>query len=177
MNLMTAKAKLIAALLVGATAALTTFFLVRTYEENKWGRVVSELRAEQEQERRTAAEALARETGRVLELQQRLNEAAQVADMGYKEKEDEIDRLEADNRRLARELGGLRDPGHRPAARCAASPAEAGGAGGTPDPASDGRLSDEATEFLLAEARRADEVANWAGTCWRWLQGQGLVKP
>ncbi|UAW07567.1 hypothetical protein AIIMSPlu_005 [Pseudomonas phage AIIMS-Plu-RaNi] len=174
---MTAKARLVASLLVGTVIALTTFFLVRTYEENKWGRVVSELRAEQEQERRTAAEALAQETGRVLELQQRLNEAAQAADLDHKEKEDEIDRLEADNRRLARELGGLRDPGHRPAARCAAAPAEAGGAGGAPDPASDGRLSDEATEFLLTEARRADEVANWAGTCWRWLQGQGLVKP
>lgn len=177
MNLMTAKARLIVSLLVGTAIALTTFFLVRTYEENKWGRVVSELREEQERERRGAAEALAKETGRVLELQQRLNEAAQAADLGHKEKEDEIDRLEADNRRLARELGGLRDPGHRPAARCAASPAEAGGAGGAPDPASDGRLSDEASEFLLAEARRADEVANWAGTCWRWLQGQGLVKP
>ena len=177
MSLVTAKARLIAALLVGATAALATFFLVRIYEENKWGRVISELREGQEQERRTAAEALAQETRRVLELQQRLNEAAQAADLGHKEKEDEIDRLESDNRRLARELGGLRDPGHRPAARCAASPAEAGGAGGAPEPASDGRLSDEASEFLLAEARRADEVANWAGTCWRWLQGQGLVKP
>ena len=176
MNLMT-KARLTASLLVGTAIALTTFFLVRAYEENKWGRVVSELREAQERERRGAAEALAQETGRVLELQQRLNEAAQVADLGYKEKEDEIDRLEASNRRLVRELGGLRDPGHRPTARCATPSAEAGGARGAAEPASEGRLSDEATEFLLAEARRADEVANWAGTCWRWLQGQGLVEP
>ena len=152
MNLVTTKAKLAASLLIGTTIALTTFFLVRTFEENKWGRIVSELEEAQERERRGAAEALAQETGRVLELQQHLNKAAQVADLGHKEKEDEIDRLESDNRRLARELGGLRDPGHRPAARCAASQAEAGGAGGAPEPASNGRLSDEASEFLLAEA-------------------------
>lgn len=176
MNPMTAKAKLIAALLTAAAIALTTFFLVRTYEENKWGRVVSELKAGWEEERRTAAEALTKETERVLELQQKLTQAAQEADREHKEKADEIDRLEADNRRLARELGGLRDPGWRPTAHCPAS-GEGGGAGDAADAASAGRLSDEASEFLLAEARRADEVSNWANTCWGWLRERGLVEP
>lgn len=61
MNPLTAKAKLIAALLTTTTTttttaiALTTFFLVRTYEKSKWGRVVSELQTDWEKERRTAA--------------------------------------------------------------------------------------------------------------------------
>lgn len=176
MNPLTTKAKLIAALLTAAAITLTTFFLARTYEENKWGRVVSGLEADWEKERRTAAEALTKETERVLELQQKLAQAAQQADREHKEKADEIDRIEADNRRLARELGGLRDPGRRPATHCPAS-GEGGGAGGATDAASDGRLSDEASEFLLAEARRADEVSNWANTCRGWLLERGLVEP
>lgn len=34
------------------------------------------------------------------------------------------------------------------------------------------RLSDEAGEFLRAEADRADELKAWADACWQYVQGQ-----
>jgi len=38
------------------------------------------------------------------------------------------------------------------------------------NPACTGRLSDEASRFLLAEAYRADQVATYAQACWEWVK-------
>lgn len=73
----------------------------------------------------------------------------------------------AENRRLARLAGGLRDPGA--AAGCrdrAGTPAPPGAAA---DPAAQGRLSDEAAEFLLAFAADADRAADYANACHAWV--------
>ena len=34
------------------------------------------------------------------------------------------------------------------------------------------RLSSEAAGFLRAEAKRADELSQWAQSCWAWVQAQ-----
>ena len=80
-----------------------------------------------------------------------------------------LDEALVKNRSLARELGGLRDPFAKPPS---GRPVPSGT--GTPsnpdDGATTGRLSDEASEFLLEFAREADEAANYATTCHNWAK-------
>jgi hypothetical protein len=81
-----------------------------------------------------------------------------------------IDQQTAENRRLVRELGGLRDPGRGGGGGNAMRP-DPGAAGGCSDGAAEGRLSDEAAEFLLGLAAEADRAAAIAATCRAWAIG------
>lgn len=86
-----------------------------------------------------------------------------------------IHQLYTDNRRLAQQLGGLRDPVSAnwrtlpktdTSCQCA-------------DTTREGRLSDQATQFLLELARDADTAAEYANTCHQWAIGvtQELNQP
>lgn len=70
--------------------------------------------------------------------------------------------------RLSSELAGvrLRDP-H---ARSCPMPSAAAPAAESQDPASGAYLSDELTQLLLSESRRADEAALYAQTCYEWIE-------
>jgi hypothetical protein len=70
----------------------------------------------------------------------------------------------AANRRLVRELGGLRDPGGRPGCT-GPDPGASATPSGLTDATPSARLSREAEEFLLTEAARADLAAEYAKTC------------
>lgn len=75
----------------------------------------------------------------------------------------------ADNRRLASELGGLRDPG---AGRdTGAMSGSSGTAAGYPSGTAQGRLSGSASGFLLEFAAQCDETAQYAKTCHDWAVG------
>lgn len=80
-----------------------------------------------------------------------------------------LDAVLADNRRLARELGGLRDP-YATASGCA-MPTSAEPTGSAAYGTATGRLSDEASHFLLEFARDADQAAEYAATCYQWIDG------
>ena len=75
--------------------------------------------------------------------------------------------LRADNRRLSAELGGLRDPFAAPACPVSTAP---DGTVDPADPAAVGRLSAEASEFLLGFAYDADRAAEYASTCHQWVK-------
>lgn len=75
----------------------------------------------------------------------------------------QLDKIAADNRRLARELGGLRDP-YAVASGCKVPTADTTSIGAT-DSTTAGRLSTEASQFLLDSFADADEVASYAATC------------
>ncbi len=86
-----------------------------------------------------------------------------------------LDRALADNRRLARDLGGLRDPGPRPgcgdavpAGTTAAGHVAATATGGELPTASQGLLSRAASDFILELAAEADRAAEYAKACYRW---------
>lgn len=70
--------------------------------------------------------------------------------------------------RLSSELAGvrLRDP-HT---RSCPMPSAAAPAAESQDPASGAYLSDELTQLLLSESRRADEAALYAQTCYEWIE-------
>ena len=80
-----------------------------------------------------------------------------------------LDEALVKNRGLARELGGSRDPFAKPPSGCPV-PSGTGTTSNPDDGATTGRLSDEASEFLLEFAREADEAANYATTCHNWAK-------
>lgn len=117
--------------------------------------------------RAAAAEQYAAATQRAVEVERAHAELATKLEVQHEANRTRLAALRADNSRLARELGGLRDPFAAPA--CPVSTA----AGGTVDPAAAaaaGRLSDEAAEFLLGFAYDADRAAEYASTCHQWVK-------
>lgn len=65
--------------------------------------------------------------------------------------------------------GGLYDPGSRrwASGNCPAS--SQGNTAAPENPAASGQLSEPASTFLYAEAKRADEVAEYAMSCYRYV--------
>jgi len=149
------------ALAIGlGTGALGSWYLTAEYKDNKWEAVIGKQKAE-------AADKLQAATQRAIEAERRHNELADQLEVKHAENQQALDRVLADNRRLARELGGLRDPGRRPSCggsvpTAAASESEGGATGA--------ELSAEASEFLLEFAREADRAAQYAKTCYDWIQ-------
>lgn len=132
-----------------------------TYKDARHGAAVATQRAEAARVMQEATEAMAKA--------QRLNfELANTLETTHAQSREKLDQALADNRRLARDLGGLRDPGHRPGGGCTvpATPDTTG----QPDTATaSGRLSNEASEFLLEFARQADRAAEYAQLCHAWI--------
>lgn len=86
---------------------------------------------------------------------------------------DEIDSMYTENRRLTRDLNGLRDPGTRVTSHCTVSPGTTTTSGSN-DQTRGAPLSDEASEFLLTFANDSDKVALYAQTCYNWVSESDL---
>lgn len=128
-----------------------------------------------EQQKAEASRILALETEKARKTERRFEQIKNDLDKAHVTYSAEIEKQLADNRRLSRQLGGLRDPGRR--IRCTYTvpePAEASGEhpttaaeGGLPE-TSGGFLSDEASEFIIELAADADRAAAYAKTCHDW---------
>lgn len=116
-----------------------------------------------------AAEKFAEASDRAAEIER--NHAALAQDLEIKNVEANklLNETLAENRRLARELGGLRDPFAKPSSGCSV-PTSTSTSSNSNDGASSGKLSEEASEFLLEFARDADDAANYATTCHNWAK-------
>lgn len=149
----------VASLALGATSS---WWLTAEYKDNKWIAKVEAQKVE-------AARQLQEATEKVIELERQRNQIATKLEIQNAAKQTELDKALSDNRRLANQLGGLRDPGRRQS--CPTALPNATNSTQQPvDASSDARLSAEATEFLLEFAREADRAAQYAGTCYQWLQ-------
>lgn len=158
-NLKVAVFTLAAGLAVGS---LSAWYLTAEYKDAKWGKAVADQKVE-------AAAKLQAATQRAIEAERRHNELADQLEVKHVENQQALDRVLADNRRLARELGGLRDPGRRTS--CGSSvPADPATAGQPEGGTTGTELSVEASEFLLEFARDADRAAQYAKTCYDWTQ-------
>ena len=156
-NLQTTLIAAVIAFLLGAASAGT---VVYRYEEATWTAAI-------EKQKREAAELLQVKTLEVAAIER--GRAAVNAQL-ERDHEDHRNRIEAalaDNRRLADQLGGLRDPGRRPGG-CRPVPGAAGSAGPAQDGSAEGGLSAEASRFLLEFAAEADRAAEYAGICREW---------
>lgn len=116
-----------------------------------------------------AADALQAATERAIQAEREGISLALKLEVQNAENRKRLDGVLADNRRLSRELGGLRDPFAIAPGGCPL-PSASPGTGLVATPPAPGRLSNEASEFLLEFARDADRAAEYANTCHRWIE-------
>ena len=149
------------ALAIGlGVGAAGSWYLTSEYKDSKWSAAVEKQKVE-------AGRQLQSATERAILAERRQNELANQLEVKHVESERKLDQALSDNRRLARELGGLRDPGRRPS--CGGSvPADATTTGKPEGGSAGAELSAEASEFLLEFARDADRAAQYAKTCYDW---------
>lgn len=163
----------LALLLAGATGG---FFLA-----NRLGSLeASALREELASERLQAALQAKAVYSALASLRERDAALVQKAGEEHHNLTREIDHARARNRYLARQLGGLRDPGARdcpvPPSAGAEPPAGAPPSAHLPE-GSGAVLSEEATDFILELANRADKAAAYAWLCHQWAKGLKEGRP
>jgi hypothetical protein len=144
-------------LLVGALGAWT---LTGHLKDLEWQHAIDRQKSEAATELKTLIDKVTIKDKEVLTLKDQLEKNDVRA-------QQTISSTLANNRRLAAQLGGLRDPGRR--AGCPgpmpASPATASSDSTAP---SGSQLSEEASQFLLEFAADADRAAQYARTCHDW---------
>lgn len=143
--------------------ALLSGWAMSEYKDATWSAETNQLKVE-------AAEILQKETEKASKIEKDALLKVMELEATHVKEEQTIQDAERRNRALARELGGLRDPGRR-ASRQDAMPSTPGGTG-IPEvsPADEGAISGEASEALLAAAVEVDRLANWANTCYEWKE-------
>ncbi len=146
-----------------ALGAVSAWKVTADFKDSHYSAIIESHRADAEQ-------ALREANDRAIKVEREHKALADQLELSHAERDAEKDRILAENRRLARELGGLRDPGKRPACR-AAVPATSGPPVAAVDDTADGRLSSEASEFLLDFARECDAAADYARTAHDWAVG------
>lgn len=123
-------------------------------------RDTAKLELSYERGRLAQAEAIARSKDKAREAEAAERAANHQIEVKAHENAKRTNSILAENRRLARELGGLRDPGVRPGGgNCTGA---AGATSDSDDGTAEGRLSAEATEFLLEFAAQCDAAADYA---------------
>lgn len=153
---------LLAAVVGLSVGAAGSWYLTAKYKDASWTASI-------EKQKVQAAEQLQAATDRAILAERRQNELANQLEVKHVESERELDKALSTNRRLARELGGLRDPGRRPS--CGGTMPTDSTTSAQPETGSTGtELSAEASEFLLEFARDADRAAQYAKTCYDWTQ-------
>jgi hypothetical protein len=156
------KTTLLAAVIGLVIGALGSWYLTAEYKDASWAASI-------EKQKVKASEQLQAATDRAISAERRQNELATQLEVKHVESERELDKALSTNRRLARELGGMRDPGRRPS--CGNTVPSTSTTSSQPDSGSTGtELSAEASEFLLEFARSADRAAQYAKTCYDWTQ-------
>jgi len=144
---------------------LGSWYLTAKYKDATWTASIDEQKSE-------AAKQLQEATDKAISAERRQNELATQLEVKHVEATQKLDATLADNRRLARELGGLRDPGRRPS--CGVTvPTDSTTAGQSEGGTTGTELSAEASEFLLEFARDADRAAQYSATCRFWINQIG----
>jgi hypothetical protein len=149
----------IAAIVIGAFGS---WWVTSDYYQARFDAAIARQKAE-------AVKVLQEATDRAIMAERKNNEIAKTLEVSHAQNRQKLDAALSDNRRLARELGGLRDPGYREGGSCTV-PATPAGSGIALRQPSTGRLSAEATEFLLEFARDADRAAEYANLCNGWIK-------
>lgn len=145
--------------------SLGSWYLTAEYKDASWTASIEKQKVE-------AAKQLQAATNRAIEAERSQNKLANQLEVKHVESERQLDKALADNRRLARELGGLRDPGRRPS--CGGTVPTDSTTSSQPEGGTTGaELSEEASEFLLEFARDADRAAQYASTCSAWIKQLG----
>lgn len=154
---MTLLAALIAAIAGASGGALITSDVLNAEHSAQ----INLMRLEAEENIRIAA-------NKAIQIERNANALALKLEVQNAETRKQLDDVLSNNRRLSRELGGLRDPFATPSS-CPLSTSESSASVAITN-ATEGRLSNEASEFLLEYAREADRAAEYANTCYEWIR-------
>ena len=132
-----------------------TWFITSSYKNALWQERLTKMQNAQLQQHNEQLQF-------VLDKERLAREQAAAIEVMYHDQTITVNSLATDNRRLAAELGGLRDP-YKTDTNNGKSTASA-----TCKPC-DGKLSAEATKFLLELTEEADRIRAYADTCYRWV--------
>ena len=160
-----------AAIAFGAGMVLSiplTWYITAEYKDALHTAAISQQKAE-------AAKVLQQETEKLIAAERRTATLKDQLEIQHAKSLEQVNQILADNKRLADQLGWLRDPGRRPG-RGDAVPAAAQTAGRAPAAAAESRLSEpdagllspEAGTFLLEFAAGCDRAAVYAQTAHDW---------
>lgn len=106
-------------------------------------------------------------TDEITKIAQQRNNLATELEVQHEISQHNLEQVYRRNRELSSQLGGLRDPGKK--VNGGAGDAATDASSKPVDRTASGNLSAEATGFLLDYARQADVAADYAGTCYRWI--------
>lgn len=150
----------VAAAISFAIGSLSAWYLTAEYKNAKHEAIVGKMQDE-------GNKALLAATDKLIQTERENARLANEVEANHVQASNKINDLYADNLRLASEYSGLYD-------RYATSSCAMSGKPDTPSGANNattgGRLSNEASGFLLNESRRADEAAAYARTCYEWIK-------
>lgn len=136
-------------------AVVTTWLVTASYKNAVWQERLT-------QEHNTQLQQHNEQLQFALEQERKARQQAIEIEVAYHDQTITVNTLAANNRRLADELGGLRDP-------YAASENTSTTASCAPCKPCDGKLSAEATRFLLELTEEADRLRAYADTCYKWV--------
>jgi hypothetical protein len=148
--------------------ALPAWWITADYKESKYQTIIATMRID-------AADKLQEATLKAINAEREHNRIAQQLEVASNEIRTKLDEALADNLRLASEFSGLYDR-NATAGDCPV-PGNTSTPGSAPKPSPGVKLSDNLAGLLLREARRADEAAAYAKTCYDWIQQIGHAKP
>lgn len=152
------------ALTVGISFALgaaSAWWITSDYKEAKYQSVLAQMQ-------KSAMEALVKAQESAIQIERENNRLAQRLEVQNAEHRKQLDQLEGELRGYVNELGGMYDR----YATCSSAdvPTDTGTTPKPTAPPTGARLSKELEGLLLSESKRADEAANYANTCYKWIQ-------
>lgn len=136
-------------------AVLFTWLITASYKNATWQERLT-------QEHNKQLQQHAEQLQFALNEERKAQEQVTAIEVAYHDQTITVNTLAADNRRLADELGGLRDP-------YAASKDAGVTTSCSPCKPCDGKLSTEASKFLLELTEEADRLRAYADTCYKWV--------
>lgn len=151
-----------AAIVAFGLSLFATWYVTATYKDAVW-------QSKFDTYKKDLAELHSKNLNEVLNKEREERVRADELEVKYHEKSAELSTIRDDNDRLASELGGLRDPYARLEFPACMGVSTGESPGNSSNKAPTGRLSKEATKFLLDFAEEADRAASYAQTCYRWL--------
>lgn len=141
---------------------ISSWYVTAQYKNSKFDAMIAQQKIEAAKELQAAYDKA------ILAERKNINIAMDL-EVQNAQNRNKLDKALADNRRLSTQLGGLRDPGYRAGGNCTV-PTGANPTGITIAAPTPGRLSAEASDFLLDFARDADRAAEYASTCRQWIE-------
>lgn len=142
-----------------AVTAVVSWYLTAEYKNAKHAAVVSEMQIK-------ANQALQEALVKTLEIERQNQQLANEIEIQSAKHKKELQNVETEFRNLIDNAGGLYDPN---ATDCPAGTQPTAPAAKPTGQAPRGNISKNLERLLLSEAKRADEAAAYANTCYEWL--------